>query len=909
MSQDPPSAPLATLQDLVPRCRSFGERPAVLTVAKEGMAGLSYAQLAEEVSRLATGLLDAGLTRGEAVALIAPNSAEWILAALAVVAAGGTLVPLDLRLPRDLLAHEIKDSGCRRAFASRGTLADLRAAAPEDAPLEVFLLDGDEDEEESGARSWRSLLADEAGSLPALDPGDTAVLFYTSGTTGLPKGVPLSHANLLANLMGLRGQGLTHPGMRVLLPLPLHHVYPFMVGLLVPLDGGAAIVLPAGITGPEIVRALKLGEAEALIGVPGLYEALVTAVERRAAARGRVAAALFGWLLGISFWLRRRFGWHAGRLLLWPLHRALGPQLRIVSSGGAALDADTVRTLEGLGWQVLTGYGLTETAPIVTFTAPGAGRAGTAGRVLPGVELRLAPADRLPDAEASGGETTGGEIQVRGPNVFAGYRNRPEADARAFTADGWFRTGDLGRLDGDGYLTVVARLDEMIVLPGGKNVDPEEVEAVYAKSPYLREVAVLAREGALAALLVPDVAAIQRAGGGDAAEVVRAELGRLSQELPGPRRVSGYRVSYDALPRTSLGKLKRHLLPELFERAAKAPDGEEETALSESDRDLLASDLPQGVMAALRRLAPDRPVTLDSDLQADLGIDSLAWVSLTLDLEEERGIYMDEAAIARLTSVRSLIEAVLEAEAGAFERDAEGPIPPERLRWLEPVGPFVYLLGLAFYCLDWLILRLFFRLRVAGRGRLPASGPFVLAPNHASFLDVFALAAALPRSLALQAYWAGTVEFLFNSRPRRLFSRVAHVFPVDPACSPVSSFLMGVEVLKRGRVLVWFPEGGRSADGRLKRFMPGIGRLIQQPDWPVVPVHISGAFEAWPRGRSWPRLRPLSVTFGGPLARAELLDLGEGANEESRVADGLRRGLAALMAKGERPGGDPAGGG
>jgi len=873
-----------TLQDLLPGFSALGEKPAVISMGGIGAEAMSYAELARQVARLAHGLRDSGLERGEAVAILAPNSAAWIVASLAVVAAGGLLVPLDLRLPPKLLAHEIADSGCTRVFTSREALSNLEQATPEGRTLEIYRLDN-ADADATG-RSWRSLLSDETGALPVLTPDAPAVLFYTSGTTGLPKGVPLSHRNLLANLEGLRGQNLAYPGVRALLPLPLHHVYPFMVGMLVPLDGGATIVLPAGATGPEILRASRLGRATALVGVPGLYEAMVTAIRRRIETRGKLPARLFTWLFAVSLWLRRRFGWRLGRLLLYPVHRGIGPRLRIVASGGAALRDEVAWDLEALGWQVLTGYGLTETSPIISFTGLGRGRIGSAGRPLAGLEIRFAPVEGLP----------GGEIQVRGPNVFAGYRNRPDATERAFTPDGWFRTGDLGEEDSDGYLRILARVDEMIVLAGGKNVQPEDVEERYQESPHLREVAVLERDGRLSALVVPDVTAIRRTGADDMNEVVRSELARVSRTLRPHERVSDYRITLDSLPRTSLGKIKRHLLPDLFDGAGKTADlaALEESALSDSDRSLLSSATARAVLETLRQLAPERAVTPDADLQVDLGIDSLAWVSLTLELERQ-GVYLDEAAIGRLTTVRSLLEATFEAKEQAFGRAGEGPIPAQQLRWLEPTGPVLQRLGLLLLVLNRSIFRWLFRLRATGVDRLPRGGPFVLTPNHASFLDVFALAAALPSRVLVETYWAGTVDYLFNSRLRRAFSRLAHVFPIDPVKSPVSSFLMGAEVLKRGRILVWFPEGRRSPDGQLRPFMAGIGRLVQEPGWLVVPVHIGGTFEAWPRGRRFPRLRRLSVAFGEPISRDDLIAGGSGSGEDARLADGLWRKLSALM--------------
>jgi long-chain acyl-CoA synthetase len=880
-----------SLQELLPRLERFGDQPAVVSFGEVGVTTISFAELEDRVVRFAGGLLAQGIGRGEPVALFAPNSPEWITAALAIIAAGAVVVPLDIRLGARALAHEVADCGCTRAFAIRATLEALHAAAPQGHALGAYLLDATEDGPDG--RSWTGLYGARPQNLPEIASGDTAALFYTSGTTGLPKGVPLSHGNLLSNLEGLRTERLAAPGVRALLPLPLHHVYPFMVGMLVPLDGGATVVLPAGISGPDIVQALRQAKVTVLIGVPRLYEALASAIRRRVAERGRTVARLFSTLFDVSVWLRRRLGWRAGRLLLWPLHRGLAPALKIVASGGAALDETVGRTLEGLGWEVLTGYGLTETSPIITFTGRGRGRIGAVGRPLPGVEVRCVPVSDLP----------GGEIQVRGPNVFSGYRNRPEADRDAFTEDGWFRTGDLGMQDKEGYLRLLARVSETIVLPDGKNVYPEEVEDVYAESPYLREAAVLQHDGALAALVVPDVAAIRQAGRDDFGTAVREEVRRLSHQMAPHQRVTDQRVTFDELPRTTLGKLRRHLLPAAFEAAAKGPAAPtvQGPPLSVADRELLNAPLAQEVLTWLQRRCPDRPVTLDADPQTDLGIDSLAWVSLTLELEQLHGIRLGEPAIARISSVRDLIEEVLEVGGRAFEAGGRGHLLAEEARWLAPTGAFLRVLGLAFLALDRVVFRRVFRLSVEGRDHLPPSGPVLITPNHVSFLDVFALGAALPTDLAERTYWAGTTLYLFSSRARRFFSRMAHVIPVDHDRAALSGFLLAAEGLKRGKVLVWFPEGRRSIDGRLQAFMPGVGWLADDPETRFVPVAIKGTLEAWPRDQRFPRPHRVSVSFGAPVSRRTLAAAGEGRDEAERISDGLHRRLAALLERSSDP--------
>ncbi|MFQ5985639.1 MAG: AMP-dependent synthetase/ligase, partial [Alphaproteobacteria bacterium] len=519
-----------TLQNLLPVLGEFGDLPAVISFGEASMQVMTFTELEDRAMRLAGGLLARGVGRGEPVAILAPNQPQWVLARLALIAVGATAVLLDDSLSEVELSRAIADSGCRRIFTTRKHAAAMHSIT--EAELEVFVLDSAENAPD-GTQSLETLLGERPSGLPETSPEDVAALFYTSGTTGPPKGVPLTHANIRSNLDALLAQELLKPGERVLLPLPLHHSYPFIVGMLITLASGSAMVLPEGVGGPQIVRALREGEVTVIVGVPRLYEALYAGIEGRVRARGRLPAVAFRALLGASLRLRRHFGLRLGRLLFRRLHLEFAPHLRLLASGGARLDPELCWRLEGLGWEVLGGYGLVETASISTFNARGRVRLESVGLPAPGVELRI----DQPDAEGRG------EVLIRGPNVFAGYRNNPEANREAFTEDGWFRTGDLGVLDEDGYLHFAGRVKEMIVLPDGKNVAPEEVEAVYAESPYVREVAVLEWNGALAGLVVPELEAVRQARSGRIEDLVRVTLAELSPRLPPYKRLSGFAMT------------------------------------------------------------------------------------------------------------------------------------------------------------------------------------------------------------------------------------------------------------------------------------------------------------------------------------------------------------------------------
>jgi long-chain acyl-CoA synthetase len=865
-----------------------GDAPGVVALTKDGAERVSFRQLGEQVQRLASGLIAAGVGRGEPVALFAPSRPEWVIAALAIIDAGATVVPLDAQAGDEQLAHLVADSESRRVFTTRDRverLDKLRGSRQRT----LVLLDAQDDD----ARSWRRLLSGERHDRPRIGPDDRAALFYTAGTTGRPKGVPLTHRNCATNLAALLDIRLVGPGDRALLPLPFHHVYPFMIGLLAPLASGATIVLPAGVTGPQVVRALRDEAITTILGVPRFYEALLAGMRGRA--RGRAAAASLATALGLSTWLRRRLGLRLGRLLLAPLRARFAPRVRFVASGGAKLDPEVAWALEGLGWYVAIGYGLTETSPILALTRPGDRRLDTVGRAVPGVELRI-------DRPNERGE---GEIQARGPNVFSGYHGLPEKTAEAFTDDGWFRTGDLGRIDGDGYLSIVGRASEMIKSPAGEKVIPEEVERVYLESSVIREIGVLERDGRLVAVVLPNLAEIRK-GEADAAVAVREAMAQQSARLPSHQRITEHVLTQESLPLTRLGKLRRHLLPDLYERARRGADEEGKVArplpvetMSEEDRALLDDPAARQVWDWLVERYPDRRVAPDASPQVELGLDSLEWLTLTLELRERAGVELGEEALVKVETVRDLLREAASAD------EARGPAamplarPEEALtetqrRWLQPTGRMLSALGALVFLTNDVLARRLFRLTVRGLEHVPEDEALVFVPNHRSYLDGPILAAALPARRLRETYWGGAVTVLFTNPVTRLFSRVTRILPVDPERAAMGSLALAAATLQRGKSLVWFPEGRRSPTGELQRFLPGIGVLLERVPVRVVPVLIEGTERALPPGWALPRLTPVTVTFGEPRAPKALAERGRGEHARERIAEALHAEVADL---------------
>jgi long-chain acyl-CoA synthetase len=881
-----------TLQTLVEALDRYASRPALLAMGEPGDGSRSYAELSVQAAGLAAGLAASGLKPGDPCVICAPNSIPWIVTCLALFRVGAVPVPVDNQAGGAALAHIMADCGAAWMFTTSSVASRVNWS---DRPATRVVLF---DQGDAAGERWLDLLAMPTEQPTARASGsDRAVLFYTSGTSGPPKGVPLTHRNILSNLNALLAQNLVRPDDRVLLPLPLHHVYPFVVGLLVALASGLAVVLPRSLTGGHLQRALQEGEVSVILGVPRLYEALTAAIEQRFSNQGRWAVAGYHGLLSTVSVLRRLVRAEPGRWFFAGLRRRLAPRLRLLVSGGAALSADMAELLQALGWQVASGYGLTETAPILTWNVPGRGRLDTVGQPLPGVQLAIA-------APTAGRRY--GEVLARGANVFAGYHHLPEQSAAAFTADGWFCTGDLGVLDAAGYLHLHGRASSTIVLPGGENVDPESLEAALASCPSIREVGVLEHDGRLAAILVPLADAARGQSDDALRQRLTDEIKVAERTLPSYQRLNAVAVDLRPLARTRLGKLRRQQLVARYQdhlRGTAVPrQVTDPSEFAPEDRQLLDDPIASRVWHWLQQRFPDQSLSPDVDPRMDLQVDSMDWLNLTLELREVVGVELDAEAVGRIQTLRDLLRETLAAETatpGAQDvvarlRDPETALSADQQLWLAPPSGALALLGIVLQGLARVLMRGFFRLRVTGLETVPVDGPCLFAPNHLSALDPIAVLVALGPERLCRTYWGGWVGIMFDRPLMRLVSRSNRVLPVEPSRGSLWNLELAAAALRRGNHLVWFPEGGRSPDGTLQPFRAGVGLLLQAQPVPVIPVWIAGTAAALPPGKLWPKRRQITVTLGSPINPGELLGDALGADQAAGIAAAIHHRVAAL---------------
>ncbi|EDP76118.1 AMP-binding protein [Hydrogenivirga sp. 128-5-R1-1] len=777
---------------------------------------ISYSELIESIGSFAN-LLDT--LPDERVLIISENRPEWVYTLYATWRRGSIAVPVDFMSTPEEVAYVIEDSKPKVALCSQQTEETLKKAV-ELAGVELEVINYDE---VALPKPYEKVFHREIEDL--------ALLLYTSGTTGKPKGVMLTFRNIFSNIEGIAETGIATREDSTLAILPFHHSYPLMVTVLVPIHIGATVVFLDKLTPEDIVDKLKRYRISIVVGVPRLYTLFHKRVMERIEANP-VAKLLFKLMESLEVQpLRRK--------VFSKVHEAFGGNVKYFVSGGAKLDPEVAKDFTTLGFTVIEGYGLTETSPIVTFNPPDRIKLGSVGLPIKGVQVRLA---------------NDGEVLVKGPNVMKGYWNKPK-ETEDVLRNGWLYTGDLGEFDEEGYLYIKGRKKELIVLGTGKNVQPEEIENLFLRrTELIKEVGVLEREGKLYALIYPDLEKAKERRVVNLEETLKWEaIDPVNRELPDWKRIVGFRLSPVELPKTRLGKLKRFMLPELYERALERPKEKE---------DLSIFNTPEGDLIRNYLFRETRKEVLPSHhIELDLGLDSLGKVELLSFLENAFGVVITEEELSEHSTVRELIELVRSRKERIETKETNWEDILKRTPSYElPDHPFLFKIGRA-------VLKAFFKLynrvEVEGTENLPEP-PFILAPNHASYMDAFVLASVLPERVAKDTYFLGE-ETYFRNPVARLFGRLAHVITVDINRNLKESLQKVAHALREGKVVVIFPEGARTRDGGLMEFKKGVAILSKELKVPIVPVGLIGTYEAWSIYDRFPKPVKVRVVIGEPL--------------------------------------------
>lgn len=807
---------------------TYAERPALLIKPGFRTRAWRYRDLADQAPRVARVLHDLGLRAGDRVLIWAVNRPEWGLAYLGALHAGVVLVPLDVRSQPDFAAKI-----ARRTRAKAVLVSDQTAGLAEGLGLPMLRIEAIPDR------------IRDAEPLPEarVTPSDLVEVVFTSGTTGEPKGAMITHANLASNAATVGSVFPFGDDERLLSILPLSHLFEQTCGFLAPLLFGCSIVYPVSRQPAVLMRTFRENRVTMLLVVPAGLKLLNNAIERKVDATGR--RALFERLHRVA----RRAPRPIRRLLFRSVLKQFGGRFRTVAVGAAALEPELAARWAEMGFDVLQGYGATELSPVVSFTRPDRNRMGTVGEAIPGVEIRIGP---------------DGEVLVGGPNVFAGYWEDADATAAAVDPDGFYHTGDVGELSADGFLTLRGRKKDMLAMPDGTKVYPEDIEAVLARDGRIRDAAVVGLQPPDAELRVHAVLLLD--GPTDVEAVIRS----ANRELGGHQQIRSHSIwPDDDFPRTHTLKVKKRVILDRLDREGAAPEAPRASAPAS---DAGPVDPLVELVASIANV-PASEVAPTACLSSDLNLDSISRVELLGVIEEELGVYIDDADLDPETTVSDLAGMV---EAARDERRATGIFG-----W--PLNPLTRAIGLA---IQVLLLRpaywLMYRTEVSGLEHLHRlREPALLVANHHLHNDVGLILTHLPAATRWHLSVAAAADDIFGN-PLRGYGAalIGNAFPLAREGAIRRSLeLLGARI-DRGFSILIFPEGRLTVGGPMQPFKTGTGLIAVEGATPVVPMKLRvvrmSRFDDRGRrdatGRRLPWRGHVQLVVGAPIRFAADLD-------------------------------------
>jgi long-chain acyl-CoA synthetase len=794
-----------TLVDLLESsARDHGERPAVVMRAGVRSIKYSYSDLEIRSHAFARLMHERKVTSGDRIVIWAANQPDWLAAMFGTFLVGAVLVPLDVRSSREFVERIVAQTEPVLAFASQQQAQVLRQLEVPTIQLETLRLPVN------------------GRITPAvLKRDDLAQIIFTSGTTGDPKGVMLSHYNIVSNVTAALDVIPINRDTRMLSLLPLSHMFEQIGGCFALLHVGGAVLYPTSRQPVALARSMQSWKPTIIMGVPQVLSLFMNAIERQAEAQGRLPLLRRMRRLAAPLPARGR------RLIFRSVLKRFGGELDFVVSGGAPLDPDLQRKWEAMGVAVVEGYGTTECAPVISVSPRHDRRPRSVGRPLPGQQVRI---------------TDDGEVQARGPNVFTGYWNNPEATRAVFDGE-WYQTGDLGYIE-DGYLYLRGRKKDLIVLPDGQNVYPEDVEAAICRQTGIKDAVVvgLERDGDLrihAVILEEDP--------GAAHEAVRSANAILDDR----QQIMGFTTwPEEDFPRTHTLKVRKNfVLDYLKERSESLPP----PAAAVLDIDPL-----RRLIAQCGRIADD--IQEHQQLGTDLGLDSLARVELLSAIEEEIGVYVDDTEIGPQTRVSELRAMVDTSQRPP--RQHRFPKWPRRraVRWLRRA----IVTGIIFP-----FLRLPYTVEVRGRHRFKGlQEPCLIVSNHNMHLDAALLLRSMPQGFRQRVAIAAAASDIYGNRARGFAaSLLGNAFPFAKEGSGVRESLEHVvQMLDEGWNVLIFPEGRLTVIGPMQPFKSGTGLLAVESGVPVLPMRIDVLRPGFYEGKWLPHPRArVRVNVGEPI--------------------------------------------
>lgn len=747
--------------------------------------------------------------------LFTENSQEQICSMLAAWNRNACVVPVDFKSGIDEVAFVLEDTQAEAICTSRENLETTKKAIElAKIDIEVFVLE-DMPKDISFKTEATEIIRDDE---------DLALIVYTSGTTGKPKGVMLSFLNVRMNFKAVSEAGYFFEGLRVLQMLPCHHILPLMGTIIAPLMANGTIHMPKSMSPIDISELLQKYPVDMVVSVPRFYELIHSSVKDKIS-KSAIAKVLFR-IAGIVN--SQKFS----KKIFKAVHNKFGGEVKHWICGGAAMDTVVATDMKNFGIILVEGYGMTECSPIISFPRIGKVKIGSCGQALHCNEIRIVD----------------GEVTVKGDNVTKGYYNRPEETAEQIR-DGWLYTGDIGELDSEGFLKITGRRKELLVFPNGKKLNPIEIESRIQEMSFdISEVGVLFQDNLLQAIIRIKDDSFAGLSQEEITQKIRDEIILpYNRNCASYRRIISFVCTTKDLPRTRLSKLKRHELPAYLKDIAsdtpKEQKAEPTSAIYKHLKEFLASQVSVAI-------------TPDAHIEMDLGLDSLGKISLHALLKENYSLDISERDFEKNSSLRALAQFVDENKG---EVKASNSL--KSINWSEIIKksnssklPYTHLLHLGTVLLTRILMRLFYKVEIVGKENLPKSGAVILAPNHQSFLDGLYVCKGLSISRMKKTHFFAKMRESIKTGFSGWFAKHSNVIVMDMGENLVESIGNVVEVLKRNNPIMIFPEGTRTKDGEVAEFKQTFAIFAKEMNIPIIPVKISGAFEAIKNRSTFPKI-------------------------------------------------------
>ncbi|MBI4089728.1 MAG: AMP-binding protein [Candidatus Levybacteria bacterium] len=769
----------------------------------------SYKRIYDLSLKMASFLEERGIGKGDRVCLWAGNSPWWAVAFFGILIREAIVVPIDFISGKTRAQTIIKLSGAKLIIQSEFKLEKL-------LNLDSIIIEN----LQYILKNIKPLSA-----IPKPNPKDIAELVYTSGTTGDPKGVILTHKNIVSNVIQATNHIVIPSRFTFLSLLPMSHMFEQTVGFLAPLFRGDKVVFLRTLRPQAIMDALKEENISAVGVVPRLLDLLKNTIEREI--ESKKLATVWKILIKLSKNKSIKFK----KFIFYPIHKKFGRNFEMFISGGASLSLNTAKFWKDLGFKVVEGYGLTECSPILSANTLKKQVLGSVGKAVKGVRIKIKD----------------GEILTKGENVFSGYWQNQKETAKAFDSKGWFKTGDTGWIDKNNNVYIKGRKKDVIVTSEGINVYPQDIEAILNYVPGVKEACVVG---------------LNRGRGEEAHAVLTLKAGfknmkqiiqKANEKLDPQNQITSFSVwRHLDFPKTTTLKIQKYKVLE---------------ELKSVKEDHASTDILISLISNLT-LKPIDEIKEDSLLTSDLGFTSISRLELVNYIEQEFRIDLDDSIINQSTKVKDLRKIILEGIKN---------ITPNRLKFYPNTKYGIKTRAMLDRIFHFPFIRYFFDLKVKGLENLKTlKGPVIFISNHLSYLDQPAIMFSLPKKWRYSTGTAMREEFFF-AKKLTLFQRIWKELAFAYATIAFNSFLlpqysgfrksltfMGKLIDNKVSILV-FPEGSRARDGQLQDFMAGLGLMVKELQIPVVPIRISGIENIFPRGAILPKKGKCVVTFGKPI--------------------------------------------